>query len=250
MRVESQKAAKNGGWIHRLDGKALEEWKYVPVAKKSMRSDEELNALWRPRAIRWRDQGRSEVGRLALKLGVSVQALRELWTGWDGKAWTFPERNSTGLIVGISRRFEDGSKRCATGSRRGLTYSETWRISGGPVLIVEGASDVAAGITLELSVIGRPSNIGGLRMLARLLSGFRRRIIVVGERDRKPDGRWPGIEGRKSIATGLGKSLNRIVAARLMPDDAKDLRSWLIQSGVDASDEAACRRLGKTLFGK
>jgi hypothetical protein len=179
---------------------------------------------------------------------VSVAALRELSAGWDGRAWTFPERNGDGLIVGVSRRFEDGAKRCAVGSRRGLSYSDGWRETDGPVLIVEGASDVAAGITLGLSTIGRPSNIGGRKMLTNLLRNSERKLIVIGERDRKPDGRWPGMEGCKSIAAGLGKTLGRVVSARLLPDDAKDLRAWLRGTGIDTLDVEACRQTGKILL--
>jgi len=165
MRVESQKPARNDGWIHLLNDEILHEWKSVPVVKDPGRTDRKMDALWRPRAKRWRDQGRSEVGRLALQIGVRVSALNELRTGWDGKAWTFPERNGEGLIVGVTRRFEDGKKLCAKGSRRGLTYSPAWPRVSGTILIVEGASDVAAGITLGLVTIGRPSNRGGRDML-------------------------------------------------------------------------------------
>ncbi len=253
MRVESPKPAKNGGWIHRLNGEAVTEWERVPVARKPMRTDLELDDIWRPRVMRWRDQGRSEVGRLALSLGVSVSALQAIQTGWDGKAWTFPERNGAALIVGVSRRFEDGSKRCAVGSRRGLTYAAVW--DAGPVLIVEGASDVAAGMTLGLATVGRLSNRGGLGMLVALFGHhFDRELIVIGERDQK-DPRalkpgqdpWPGWNGAKAIAAGLGKKLGRIVSARLLPDEAKDLRAWLKGTGVEPEDKKACRRVGKAL---
>ena len=221
----------------------------LPVKKVRGRTDQEMDALWRPRVTRWQQQGRGELYRLASAIGVSVAALKELGTGWDGRAWTFPERNGLGVIVGVSRRFEDGSKRCATGSRRGLTYSDGWTELPGPALIVEGASDVAAGITLGLSTIGRPSNVGGRKMLTKvLLRHSHRKVIVIGERDRKADGRWPGMDGAKSIAAGLGKTLGRTVSARLLPDDAKDLRAWLWGRGIDTRDAEACRRTGKILL--
>lgn len=218
-----------------------------PVKRKPERTDQEMDDLWRPRVKLWCDRGRSEIGRLAMALGVSTDSLRHLGAGWDGKAWTFPERNGGGLIVGVSRRFEDGSKRCAVGSRRGLTYGDGWRAAAGPVLIVEGASDVAAGITLGLSVAGRPSNVGGLTMLVGLLGNQQSKILVIGERDRKPDGRWPGMAGSHSIAAGLGKALRRTVSSRLMPDGAKDLRAWLNGRGIDVSDCEACREAGMYL---
>ena len=47
--------------------------------------------------------------------------------------------------------------------------------------------------------------------------------------------RWPGIEGARSVALQLSKSL-RNVSARLLPDDAKDLRGWLTARGVFGDD--------------
>jgi len=242
MRIESQVPVNNGGWIWPLTTKMVDEWQDVKVSRKPRRTNSELDAIWQPRVIRWREHGKCEIERLAKLLGVTVMALRELETGWDGRAWTFPERDESGLILGISRRFEDGHKRCAVGSRRGLTYSERWQKSPGPVLLVEGASDVAAGITLGLSVIGRPSCNGGLEYLAKLLRGVKRKIIVIGERDRKPDGRWPGWDGCRSVARSLSRGLRRGVTAKLLPD-AKDLRTWLNRAGSDASGEMLLREL-------
>lgn len=217
------------------------------VSKRPERTDAELDAIWRPRAVRWCERGQDEIGKLAMQIGVTTAALRALDTGWDGSAWTTPERNGEGLIVGVSRRFPDGGKRCAVGSRRGLTYALGWMVAEGPILIVEGASDVAAGITLGLPTIGRPSNLGGLKMLKTLLRNRRRKVIVVAERDRKEDGRWPGMEGARTIAKGLG----RRTVARLLPHQAKDLRAWLTARQVDlfsaASREAARRTLLKRL---
>jgi len=228
------------GYLYLLSsGIQTAEYQLPPVVKKPERSDSELDRLWRPRAEQWRDDGRNEIGRLATKLGVSVAALRELGAGWDGKAWTFPEKNEAGLIVGVSRRFEDGGKRFARGGRRGLTYSDRWNNGSGPVLIVEGQSDTAAGITLGISTIGRPSNVGGLKMLIPLLRDVDdRKLIVIGERDRKPDGRWPGMDGCKSIANGLAKELQRNVEAKLLP--AKDLRSWLNEQNIDVYSKLEC----------
>ena len=77
-----------------------------PVVKRPERTDQEMDAIWRPRVAHWQDRGRIEIGRLASTLGVSIASLRELSVGWDGKAWTTPERSAAGLIVGVSRRFQ------------------------------------------------------------------------------------------------------------------------------------------------
>jgi hypothetical protein len=219
-----------------------------PVVKKPTRSDIEMDAIWRPRAERWRERSGHKVAELADKLGVSVEALCDMRVGWDGKAWTFPERNAEGLVVGVSRRFVDGEKRCARGSRRGLTYGDGWSSASGPMMLVEGASDVAAGITLGLCVVGRPSNTGGLKMLSKMLEGVERKVVVVGERDRKTDGRWPGMTGGRSLAGGLVKALGRPVSVCLPPGGAKDLRGWL--NGYKGSTEDARKDVAKHFHGK
>jgi hypothetical protein len=195
--------------------------------KRQQRADWELHDHWCPLVGKWINSGKPLLGALAEELGVCASSLSELSVGWDGEAWTFPERNGKGMIVGISRRLKGGVKRSARGGRRGLTYSHAWCECDGPILVVEGASDVAAGITLGLAVVGRPSNVGGKEMLADLLRDVFRKVVVVGERDKKDNGRWPGMEGCRTVAAYLGKTLRRTVSARLLPDNAKDLRSWL-----------------------
>ncbi len=52
-------------------------------------------------------------------------------------------------------------------------------------------------------------------------------MIVIGERDQKPDGQWPGKDGAERTATQLAERLRRDVAWSLPPGDAKDARAWL-----------------------
>jgi len=168
---------------------------------------------------------------LAEKLGVAVTSLVDLGVGWDAArlGWTFPERDSGGKVIGISVRYRDGSKRRMAGGKAGLTYADGWSIDDGPILLVEGGSDTAALMSIGLNAIGRPSNFGGVRLLIDVLRGQAddREIVVIGERDEKPDGRWPGREGAISTAKQLAEHLERPVAWSLCPDGAKDARDWL-----------------------
>ena len=270
MRIESTRPVKSGGWLHDFGQKPVIAISRKP--RKRRESDKELHARWAPIARKaWR--GNETASReLACLLGVAPFALEQLCCGWNGSSWTFPERNGYGLIVGISTRYRDGKKLCLPGSRRGLTYSESWADNPGPVLIVEGASDVAAGITLGLATIGRPSNVGGVRYLTRLLGGHpKRRIWVIGERDAKRHETlpavvraahpmrcrgcalcWPGLHGARVVSAALSKALNRRVRWRLLPDDAKDLRAWLLSQRIGPSENIdvyfeAGRRLTKWL---
>ena len=251
MRIESDSQAKNGGWLHDLDGEAHPE--YNPPPPPARQTDAELDARFRPMCREWFDAARSKVRELAGELNVWHEALVKLRVGWDGTAWTFPEKNHLGQIVGVNRRFprregEKTKKICVLGSHRGLSYPFDWLKGEGPILIVEGGSDVAAAITMGFVAIGRPSNTGGAELIGKLLAQDtrERKILVLGEEDRKmhaelaPQIRdrhnsrcsgcqacWPGKFGATETAEKLRKALLRPVDWAFLPSNEKDLRDYL-----------------------
>lgn len=251
MRVQSDRPLEKGGWLHQRNG----DFSGVKVPpRKPAVSEEELDRKWRPVAERAHRAGYSELPRLADSLGVALAPLVELMVGHtmlDGSpCWTFPERSAAGHIIGITRRFASGKKLQYRGSRRGLTYAESSFRAPGPIWIAEGGSDVAAGLSLGMFVIGRPNNTGGAKMLADLLQARRRRIIVLGENDRKSDlyvrqshpnhqdgcrgcdKCWPGLHGAREVARQLGRLLDRRIEWMLPPDGIKDLRDYLSRLSV------------------
>jgi hypothetical protein len=165
-------------------------------------------------------------------LGVTPKSLTRLNVRdvSDG-GWWFPERDESGLVIGIQHRSPDGSKKRLYGGAAGLTFADDWDTGVGPLLLPEGASDTCALMDLRLSAIGRPSNRAGCALLGAMLKNFERPIVVLGEYDEKADGQWPGKEGAIHTATDLAKRLERPVCWALPPDRAKDARQWLIQHG-------------------
>ncbi len=179
---------------------------------------------------------------LAEALGLPSEALEMLAIGWwpdrrwwkpetqqyEGEpgCWTFPEYDAQERIIGLGLRWPMGQKGQLTRGRRGLSLPVGWREAPDPVLIVEGPSDVLAGRWLGLNVIGRPNNSGGAELLAHVCRN--RRVIVVGENDRKPDGRWPGKEGAEAVAEKLAATWSWPVPVAFPPDDLKDLREWVV----------------------
>ncbi len=187
-----------------------------------------------------------KLAELAARLGVTEASLERLGVGWRdrnprppapdgtwgadrGGAWSFPERDSRYEIVGVQRRFEDPAlkQQVVSGSHRGLYMPEDWDSIPGPVFIPEGASDVAAIMSIGRCAIGRPSALGGVADLARLLRGVDRRIIVLGENDKKADGRWPGKEGAEAVAAPARVALGRPVETVFPPAGYKDVRDWV-----------------------
>ena len=180
-----------------------------------------------------------------LKLpGVALEGLGLGWDAVDG-CWTHPERDAAGVVVGVQRRRRDGSKRMLAGGRRGLTFAGDWRGPEGPVVCPEGFSDVAALRALGVAAVGRPSNTGGVEALAGLLAGVGdRTVIILGEADQHPDGRWPGRDGARAVARQLAVRLGRDIGVALPPGGAKDVRAWVTRAGVDLNDPASRARLG------
>lgn len=173
--------------------------------------------------------------KLAELLKLPVEALEAIpqlgysSTDHGGRCFMFPESDSGGKIIGINRRFRDGSKKALKGSKRGLTIPKGWRDRPGPVFLVEGPTDTAAMIAAGLACIGRPSNTGGVKLLVELFKdlGPERPIIAVGENDQKSDGNWPGRTGAETIAAALTARLRRPVQWSMTPVEAKDVRDWL-----------------------
>ena len=184
---------------------------------------------------------------LAQKLGVTEGSLAGLGVGFESSrhAWTFPERDGRGRIIGVALRYADGRKGALSGSKRGLTYPAEFGSLPDPVFVVEGGSDAAAMGSLALEAVGRPSSTGGLDALIELLAAGDRSIVVVGERDQKvPGGPWPGRDGAIRTAVSLSAALGRPVAWGLPPGDFKDSRAWLSGQTPVLEDRDSLEELG------
>lgn len=182
-----------------------------------------------------------QLARFARELGLTVTALQKLEIGRDENRclWCWPERDALGQVIGIATRDDQGGKACIPGSRRGLTMpwplpTYTGTSYREPILLIEGATDCAAGLDLGFATIGRPSATGGLEHLTRLLGGLH--VAVVGENDGQgaDDPQRPGKIGAEKIANGL---VGEAESVRLIypPSDIKDLRAWLVAHGLEAT---------------
>lgn len=245
MRVQSDKPVKSGGWIHRLDA-TLPIAAYLERTRKT--EPTKLSAEQVAELAKVMYEHSSAAGHrrdLASKLGVFEWALDWLRVGYGsdkrGIFASFPSKDENGWIIGITRRYGDGSKMTYPGTRNsGLFYELDWYKNKGSLLVVEGGSDVAACVSERLVAIGRPSNIGGGQRIASMLKAVQwtRKVVVVGERDQKPEKRgnvpgcdakcrccpqcYPGLWGARKVAMELGQAgFNTVVK---MPQRAKDAR--------------------------
>lgn len=229
-----------GQYLHRIP-----DWRSLPPVereklpgvklsrrpvKKAVEQDRDWTGLHDQfHAAAVRDE--SNLGYLGYRLGVSTESLVAIGAGWIDATdeWTFGERDAAGEIIGIATRDIRGDKGFFLDGNRGLTFAPDWDTGHGPIVLVEGPSDTAAAIDIGLSVIGRPSNRGGVAFLGELLADIPagREIIVIGERDEKPDGEWPGRKGAITTARELAKRLDRRIGWSFPPGNAKDTRGWV-----------------------
>jgi putative DNA primase/helicase len=103
---------------------------------------------------------------------------------------------------------------------------------------------------MNLAAVGRPSNRAGVKDLAALLTDVPqdRLIIVVGDRDAKDNGDWPGLDGAKAVAGELTAALGRPVLLALPPDGAKDVRQWFNDRHADLTCADVLHDLGERLL--
>ncbi len=176
-------------------------------------------------------------------LGLPAEVLSELGVGWcaSRSSWTFPEVDPGGRVVGLVYRNRDGVKLAGRGHRRGLCVPRGLSTRPDPVLAVEGPTDVLACLAMGVTAVGRPSDKGDTEFLAELLAD--RDVLVLGEGDLKPDGKWPGRDGAITVAGQLARRWGRPVSWALPPEGVKDVRAWLNSQTVGPA-EAGRRFVG------
>ena len=210
--------------------------KTVPLALGELRTAPDAARTWAPMVKRFQASlSKEKLQELADELGVTTASLECLHVGMTNLGYTFPEFNGAGEVVGVSLRMFEGGKCMLLGSHRGIYIPQGWYTRNDPVLLVEGASDVAAATMLGFAALGRPDCSSGAKLLAEaILTGAdgydpdvqtERAVVVMGENDMKPDGRWPGKTGAMRVAKELAWHLGRPVQWAL-PDKVKDLREW------------------------
>ena len=178
-----------------------------------------------PRNCRNRDgKGFRQVGRQVPNFGSFAP-------GVTGKSTpTVRSRSRSVRLTAAPLAYPSGARMDTKGrpknAKRGLIIPSNLHDLPDPVLIVEGASDVAACAAVGLAAVGRPSN-RSVEGLSELLKG--REALVVGERDGKPDGNWPGRDGAQAAAQILAGDFKKPVAWTLPPHPFKDIREWTIR---------------------
>jgi P4 family phage/plasmid primase-like protien len=91
----------------------------------------------------------SMVEALSEELGVTAASINRLGVGYcfEEQCWIFAERDDRGQIIGLSKRYHDGSKFMIEGSKRGLIYECVNTVEKGRVYTNSGFVSVkSAGV--------------------------------------------------------------------------------------------------------
>ena len=220
-----------GGWLHssgRLTAVQPLAVKARPIAEPTRN----FAAL----IARWRKEKAGELESFAATLGVQQQDLVDLHTAWapEYRAFAFPMYDSEGFIVGIRLRGEQ-YKWSVKGSHPGLfvPYNAIRRMSLDFVLITEGPTDTAAGLTLGLFSIGRPACRGCEQLVVDVLKDLgAKNIVLVYDNDEHYDKRGvlvqPGVKGADTLRKMIPWPFK---VSKFIPP-TKDLREFLTMGGT------------------
>jgi len=228
MRVQSNKDLKNGGWLH----KASEE--FFPKYEKPIREEPEIQidagGMWKE----WVPGTKpSMLRRFGEKLGVEALALSFLGCVWSAPndAWAFPMRDANKKIIGIRLRSEAGDKWAVKGSKAGCFYTTKLPV-GKTLYVLEGPTDTAAGITLGLTAIGRPSCLGCEAQVVEYV-----RLNKISEVVVCSDNDAPGLRGAEKLQAALK------VPSCIWVPPCKDLREFLSLGGDAQMIDSMIRNL-------
>lgn len=164
-----------------------------------------------------RAYGNPRLPELAKLLGVSVDSLEMLGFQYAGSyhnTWGVPMLDGYGNYIGIRMRNLEGRKWAITGSQAGI-FVPFWLVMK-RMFVVEGPTDTAAGLTLNLYTIGRPSCSGGVTHIVDHVKRNRiKEVVIIADNDE------PGIRGAQDLQPWLP------VASCILILPCKDLREFI-----------------------
>ena len=217
----SVKRLNGGGWLHGLKPKGEGAKFYVPKPKPLPEHNEVLAEIVRG-VIRSTD--RVHLVELATKLGVSIESVFNYNIGYDvsKKEWVFPMLRRRSELVGVRTRSRKNYKGSYKGSKAGMFVPNDFK-EDGVVYICEGESDTLALHTCTLNAIGRPSCLGGEKIIKELVED--RDVVVCLDYDEA------GRKGAEKLAEYL-KCHCKSVKMFEPPDGINDMREWVNKRGT------------------
>jgi phage/plasmid primase-like uncharacterized protein len=167
-------------------------------------------------------------------LGLPAAALARLGVGWSPshQATTWPMRDADGNVIGIRLRCPTSARKWAlNGSKAGLIFDpDSMAEPIDRLWCVEGPTDAAALLSIELDVAGVPSAGGAADLLVALARRVRPSdVVIVADRD----------DAGQRGAERLRDALLIVAPVRMVtpPIGIKDPRAWVCSGADRASIE-------------
>lgn len=233
-RTPSPRLAGDAGYVHWLDGadpaKDRYDWTKSPPPPDLPEFDERIAKLHASHA-----NGDLFLRMEAESLGVSEESLKLL--GWrrrpgEPPVASIPMRRWKVGIVGIRYRCgENGRKWAEKGSRSGLFIPAKAPRNSKGLMIFEGPTDTAAGITLGFRCIGRPQAMGCFRLTREAVAGIAPETVAIWADN---DASEVGKNGASELALQIAGAARTIVVLQ-PPPEFKDFRKW-INCGATRAD--------------
>jgi hypothetical protein len=227
MRVESDKPARNGGWMHGSIRIAPLPRLHLAIPEKRLDVDE----IW----TRWANATtREKVDALGQSLGVDTDCLIAIGCAWSTyNAFAFPMKDSTGKKIGIRLRNSDGHKWAVKGSRSGLFIPTDYDfLSEQTCYLVEGPTDLAAAMTIGLRSLGRAACLGQEEFICQWIALNRvERLVIITDNDE------PGLKGAAKL-----QSMLPILSCVWVPP-TKDIREFVNLGGTALMIRASIKDL-------
>jgi len=233
-RIESNRRAGQAGYLHILGdgsdgsdgsdgGDGVKQPLSISILTSSIR---DFSTLARQYQIEAENTGKIKL--IAKDIDLSSESLHRFGVGWSSResASIWPLSDATGRIIGLNRRFADGSKRIIYGHKAGLymPVDLPHNLMENLLLICEGGSDAVAGLDLGFWSIGRFSCTHGAGLLKNLVQHRQpAEVIIVADCDES------GQRGAESLALAL---LAYVPSLKVITPPAKDLRTWK-RAGAD-----------------
>lgn len=249
MRVESDRTAGNGAYIHvlRADTPALPR---RPISLPRRYPDAPSAALRVNLAAlceREQDDGVDAfmldpalMEMFAIDAWDAAKACGAFWSR-SQEALAVPMRDASGAVLGV--RYRDlvtGRKWSALGGHDGLFLPDNLKPEQGELWVAEGLTDTIALNALGIPAVGRSSCNTGAALLASLCQRLRvSKLTVVADSDGNKEARdrlfQPGLDGAKHLAERIGVRY-RIV---FPPRRTKDVRGYLLASASYGAEMVA-----------
>ena len=223
MRVQSDRPAKSGGWMHSQGQLPISASPPLPLRFKSPVPTINATKLHRDWLAATTP---TQLAEFAATLGLSVAVIVSANAAWAGlfSAWAFPMCDGHGNILGIRLRRPDGFKFAVRGSRQGIFIADVPPQK--TLFVCEGPTDTAAAVELGLFAVGRPNCCCGgadIKVFARRHQC--NRVVMISDNDK------PGLDG----ACKVGAEIKLPFAVYVPP--AKDLREFVRLGGTRAMIE-------------